>query len=256
MKLSVIIPSFKDPLLQKTIDSLLGNSGLGDQLEVIPVFDGYLPAIPLKLDDRVKIVHLGKNRGMRGAINAGVLVSTGEYIMRTDEHCVFGDNYDLILTSQMKDNWIVTPRRYFLDPVKWEVMDISPVDKMDLKIRGGKFTGVEVKGNGEPLEEATAMQGSVWCLKRKLWNDVIKELDTETYGPLIQDSHEMIFKIWQNDGKLMVNRNTWHAHKHRSFPRMHNNGTEENPARCEYGYAQAIKIWGDYYKEIKEKWGI
>jgi len=37
---------------------------------------------------------------------------------------------------------------------------------------------------------------------------------------------------------------------------MHNNGTEENPAKCEYGYAQAIKIWGDYYKEIKEKWGI
>ena len=167
MKLSVIIPSYKDPLLQQTIDSLLQNSGLKDQLEIVPVLDSYWPTIPLKLNDRVKVVHLGQNRGMRGAINAGVLVSKGEYIMRTDEHCVFGDNYDLILTSQMKDNWIVTPRRYFLDPVKWEVMDIPPVDYMKLKImnyeRGQKFSGVEWKRPDRDnimIDETFAMLGS------------------------------------------------------------------------------------------------
>ena len=88
--LSVIIPSYKDPLLQKTIDSLLGNSELGKELEVIAVLDGYWPNPQLTDDPRLKILHLGKNRGMRGAINAGVAISRGEYIMRTDEHCVFG----------------------------------------------------------------------------------------------------------------------------------------------------------------------
>ena len=53
VKLSCILPSYKDPLLIKTIDDLLLNSELGDQLEIIAVFDGKLtivskvpPAVP------------------------------------------------------------------------------------------------------------------------------------------------------------------------------------------------------------------
>src|SRR5512140_2767356 len=106
IKLSVVIPSWKKPLLHKTIDSLLENSELGDQLEIIAVLDGYWPATPIKDDPRVRVVHLGKNRGMRGAINAGVLVSRGEFIMRTDEHCSFAKGYDRILTETCEPNWI------------------------------------------------------------------------------------------------------------------------------------------------------
>ena len=76
IKLSVVIPSYKDPLLVKTIDSLLVNSELGDQLEIIAVLDGYWPEFELRGDPRVRYIHLGQNRGMRGAINAGVLIST------------------------------------------------------------------------------------------------------------------------------------------------------------------------------------
>lgn len=176
--------------------------------------------------------------------------------MRVDEHQMFGKGYDVILTKDCEENWIVTPRRFFLDPVKWKVMDIPYIDRMKLVISGGKFTGLDWPGDKNlMIEESMAMQGSAWCTRRKTWDDVIGELDTETYGPLIQDSHEMIFKLWKVGGKFMVNKNTWHAHKHRSFKRTHNNGTEENPANCEYGYEQALKIWGDYYKnEILPKW--
>jgi glycosyltransferase involved in cell wall biosynthesis len=83
---SVIIPSHHPIYLQKTIDELLNNSR--GEVEVIAVLDGYWTT--LNNDKRVSIVHLGKNRGMRGAINAGVSVSRGKYIMRTDEHCMFG----------------------------------------------------------------------------------------------------------------------------------------------------------------------
>jgi glycosyltransferase involved in cell wall biosynthesis len=258
--LSIVIPSYKDPLLQKTIDSLLENAR--GEVEVVAVLDGYWPEIPLKEDSRVKIVHLGKNRGMRGAINAGVLVSKGEFIMRVDEHQVFGEGYDVILTESCQPNWIITPLRYFLDPVKWEVMDISPIDICKLKLSGGKFAGVEWKSRSEQFKddeivETMAMQGSCWVMSRKWWDEVIGELQTEGYGPLIQDSHEMVFKTWKAGGKLMVNKNTWHAHKHRSFPRTHNNGTIENPANCDAGYKYAIEVWGDYYeKEIRPLWKI
>src|SRR3989344_2259379 len=94
MKLSVVIPSYKDPLLQKTIDSLLINSELGKELEIIAVLDGYWPAPQLRDGPRVKILHLGSNRGMRGAINAGVAIAQGEYLMRADEHCSFAKGFD------------------------------------------------------------------------------------------------------------------------------------------------------------------
>ncbi len=263
IKLSVIIPDWKDPLLIKTIDSLLEGSELGDQLEIIAVFDGYWPAFELRQDSRVRYVHLGKNRGMRGAINAGVLVSQGEFIMRSDEHCMFAKGFDKAMSDVCESNWIMTARRYYLDPIKWERMDIPYVDYEKLVIQEGKkFAGQKWQSRSEErkeimIDETMAMQGSVWLMSRKWWDEVIGELQTEGYGPLIQDSHEMQFKTWKAGGKLMLNKNTWFAHKHRSFPRTHNNGTKENPSNDEQGYAYALSQWKDYYEnEIRLNWGI
>ncbi len=259
--LSVVIPSYKDPLLHKTIESLLQNAE-GD-IEIIAVLDGYWPNQLVVKDDRVRVVHLGRNRGMREAINAGVAIAKGEFLMRTDEHCAFGKGYDVILTSQLEPNWIVTPRRYYLDPIKWEVMDTPPVDFMKLKIVNvspgvQKFSGIESPGDDQqPIQETMAMQGSCWVMRRSFWDQIIGELQNEGYGPHYQDSHEMVFKAWQAGGKLMVNKNTWHAHKHRDFPRTHNNGTRENPSNNEACWAYSLSVWRDYYdKEIKPKWGI
>jgi GT2 family glycosyltransferase len=253
INLSIIIPSWKDPLLIRTIDDLLLKAE--GQIEIIAVLDGYWPSFELRQDPRVRYVHLGRNRGMRGAINAGVSVSRGEFIMRADEHQMFGQGYDRILTETCELNWIVTPRRFFLDPVKWEVMDIPPVDYMDLQIRGGKFSGVEKPGDDSQLiQESRAMQGSAWCMKRSWWDNVIGELQTEGYGPLYQDSIEMTMKTWKAGGKLMVNKNTWHAHKHRSFPRTHSNGTPENPSNNEACWKYSLEQWEPYFNELQKLW--
>lgn len=258
--LSIILPCIEDPYIQPTIDSLLGQAG--GEIEVIVVLDGYRPKVPLKDDPRVVQLHLGQNKGMRNAINSGVAIAKGDFIMRTDSHSMFGSNYDLHLV-QCEPNWIVTPRRYFLDPVKWKVMDLPFVDYEKLVIQGGKkFSGRPWPERTEErvkfqIDETMAMQGSCWVMPKKWWEDVIVELQTEGYGPLIQDSHEMVFKTWKAGGKLMLNKNTWHAHKHRSFPRQHNNGTKETPANCDEGYKYSLDLWKDYYeKEIKSKWGI
>lgn len=257
--LSVIIPSYKDPYLHKTIDSLLDNAR--GEVEIVVVLDGYWPEKKIKDDKRIKVIHLGKNRGMRGAINIGVLASNGEFIMRTDEHCMFAPGYDVELTNNCAENWIVNPRRYFLDVEKWEIMDIPPIDYGDLKIQGSgkdrKFHGQENKQlaidrKDIMIDETFAMQGSCWLMRRSWWDKVIGELQIEGYGPLYQDSHEMVFKTWKAGGKLMVNKNTWHAHKHRSFNRTHNNGTEENPSNNEKCFAYSLSVWENYYNELKQ----
>ena len=41
MKLSIVIPSYKDPYLHPTIDDLLAKSELGSGMEIVVVLDGY-----------------------------------------------------------------------------------------------------------------------------------------------------------------------------------------------------------------------
>lgn len=231
---------------------LVGATG---DIEIIPVLDGYW-AEQIHTDSRVKYLHLGKNRGMRGAINAGVAVAKGEYIMRSDEHCLYAKGFDVELASVCDENVIVTPRRYFLNPEKWERMDLPYWDyerleiRDDVKFEGRHWRQRERERGHLSVDETMSMQGSCWMMRKSWWEKVIVELDHENYGPLIQDSHEMVFKTWQAGGKLLVNKRTWFAHKHVSFSRTHNQGTTDNPARCDEGYAYALKTWKPYYEEV------
>ena len=263
MKLSVVIPSYKDPLLIKTIDALLISSELGNQLEIIAVLDGYKPTFELREDPRVRYIHLGANRGMRGAINIGVIAARGDFIMRTDEHCAFGQGFDKIMVDSCKNNWIMTAKRYFLDPIKWELMEVDPVEHEKLVIQNGvKFAGVrwperDKQKRHKMLSGTMAMQGSCWVMPHAWWDKVIGELQTEGYGPHYQDSHEMVFKTWQAGGHLIVNKLTFFAHKHRSFSRTHQEGTPENPANREAGWKYSLDTWREYYEEVvRPKWGI
>lgn len=261
MLLSVIIPSWKDPYLVPTINSLLDNSRLGDKLEIIPILDGYWRD-DLPDDKRVNVLHLGKNRGMRDAINAGVEISRGAFIMRTDEHCMFSPGYDKELTSTCQDDWIMTARRYFLDPEKWEVMPLDYIDYEKLALREGdnyskfegrRWTSRKRERSHMDIDETMAMQGSMWIMSRKWWDKTIVKLESEGYGPLYQDSTEMIFKTWKNGGKMMLNKRVWYAHKHVSFSRTHQYGIAE----AKPGWQYAIDLWKDYYiNEVKPKWDI
>lgn len=260
-KLSVVIPSYKDPYLKNTIESILENAR--GPIEILPVLDGYwITGDQIVQDPRVKYIHIGKNSGMRNAINTGVRASTGDYLMRADEHCMFAPGFDEVILNDIQDNWIMTPRRYFLDVDKWEVMDIDPVDYEKLKPQdlgngmkkwmGQPWKSRARKNKNVMIDETMAMQGSCWFMKKSWWDYAIGDLQTEGYGPMYQDSHEMVFKTWKMGGKLMVNKNTWFAHKHVSFPRTHQYSRKDWEPCVVYAYEK----WKDYYKEIKEVWGI
>jgi glycosyltransferase involved in cell wall biosynthesis len=263
MKLSCVIPAYKDPFVIPTIDSLLENSVLGDQMEIIVVLDGFWPSFELRQDPRVRYLHLGANRGMRGAINAGVALARGEFILRSDQHCMFAKGYDKVLTDSCQPDWIMTAKRYALDPVKWVLTDDPPVEFEKLVIQGGvKFSGSrwperDIEKKDVMIDETMAMQGSMWIMSKSWWDKVIVELQTEGYGQMYQDSHEMIFKTWKAGGKMMLNKNTWYAHKHRSFVQGRHEGTAENPSLRGESGLYALKVWKDYYEtEVRPKWGI
>lgn len=260
--LSVIIPSYRDVMLFKTIRSILDH--FDTDFEIIPVLDGYTPDQAFDDDPRIRPLALTLNGGMREAINAGVAASTGRYIMRTDEHCMFADGFDRVMLETIAPHWIVTARRYFLDPVRWEIMDREPVDCEKLvivdkphkgirKFSGLKWTSRERELLNEPIIESMMMQGSCWIMRRAWWDKVIGRLETKGYGPLYQDTTEMVFKTWQAGGRLMVNKQTWFAHKHRDFNRSHQYPVERAIPEWQY----ALDVWGDYYEsKVRPKWNL
>jgi glycosyltransferase involved in cell wall biosynthesis len=261
IQLSIIIPSHNEIYLQKTIDSLLDNSEIGDQLEIIPVLDGYWPTVPLKNDPRVKVLHLGKNGGMKNAINKGMSVATGKYVGRLDEHCMFSKGWDRILLADITDTDLWTLRRKKLDPEKWEVMtELREIDYERLIIRSDptKFAGVEWLSRKKEredimIDETGFLQGSFWVMSKKLWDDVIGgEIPEGEFGPLYSDQLWCAMKIWQSGGRIMVTKKCWFAHKSREFKRTHSYGGEE--ARIAWQYA--VDYFKDYYyAEIFKKWG-
>lgn len=254
--LSVIIPSYKDKSLHKTIDSILDN--FVNEFEVIPVVDGYEPPAFIK-DSRVKPLILKDNVGMREAINAGVRVARGKYIMRSDEHCLFCPGFDAILLSDIAENQIVTARRYFLDPEKWEVMPKHFVDYEKLIIMDNpkKFSASNWKKRSKDrahikIDESMALQGSFWLMNKSWWESVIVKLDTKGYGPHYQDTTEMLFKTWAAGGRLMLNKKAWYAHKHRDFNRTHQYPIERAIPEWKF----ALDTWLPAYEEVRKKWGI
>ena len=266
IKLSVIIADYKDKYSIPTIQSLLDNSALGDALEIIMVMDGQWAEFKLIHDPRVRYIHVGSNGGMRRSYNTGIRIARGEFFMRLDEHCSFAKGYDKELTDTCKENEVMTARRYYLDPVKWEVMkDKGFVDYEDLTIQNvsegvRKFAG---KPNREKMkarkdimiDETFAMQGSMWVANTEFFRKTVGELETNGYGPAYQDSVEVCMKYWEKGGRLMLNKNTWFAHKHRDFSRTHNEGTEENPWIRNDSWTYALNQWEDYYtKELLPKW--
>jgi hypothetical protein len=169
----------------------------------------------------------------------------------------------VILLSQIEDNWIVTPRRYRLNPVKWQIMnEHAPIDYEKLLIiekpdGRRKFSGVEWRSRTKErahitLDESMCLQGSCWVMARSWWDKVIMRLDSFGYGTHYQDTTEMLFKTWNAGGKLMVNKRTWFAHKSREFNRTHNYPGD----LAQKSWTFALNLWTVDYERIRKQWNI
>jgi glycosyltransferase involved in cell wall biosynthesis len=215
--ISIIIPSVNDPYLQKTIDDIREKAET--DIEIIVVLD----EVEAKVS-KARVFKNEKRLGLRGTVNQGVKHSRGDYLLKVDEHCKFGQGFDRILLEDIQDNWIVIPRRYNLDVEKWEVMDDEPIDYDRLAIRPDKLGGVRWTQRAEKrkdilVDETMVFQGSCYFMSRKHW-DWLGGLQEEGYGPFANEAVELALKTWLGGGKVMVNKKTWYAHKHRKFGRV------------------------------------
>lgn len=201
---SVIIPVYKEPYLDKTIASIHENA-VGE-IEVIAVSDD--------------------GRGMRGTINEGLRQAKGDYIIKVDAHCIFAKGFDQELLKGFQDNWLVVPRRYVLDENSWQIKrHVIHYDYHYLAFPyerskwGSTLIPLGYQKDGPEIDDTMSFQGSFWMAKRSFFDKIVGKLDDVNYSGFGGEQLEVGLKYWLNGGEVKVNKNTWYAHmgKRRAF---------------------------------------
>lgn len=218
-KLSVLILSRNEQLLSKTVDDLFAK--LRGEFEVVVVLDENDQYLEPR--ENLIIHHKVGKPGLRSAINQGVEIATGKYIMKVDAHCMFAEGIDEVLKADCDDDWVVIPRRYSLNGHEWKIKPDRPIidyEYMPFPYRvltsvrhGGKW--YERAANREELllDEEMAFQGSCWfTTKEHLQRIGGFDINTSTGDEFVLESEELANKTWLSGGKVMVNKKTWYAH--------------------------------------------
>jgi hypothetical protein len=252
MSLSVVVPSRKEIFLQKTIDDLLKKSE-GD-IEIIPVLEGYEPDPPLKKDSRVRVVRHDKPKGMRSCINDASKIAKGKYFMKVDAHCCFDYGFDVKMASDCDKNWLMIPRRYSLDPDKWDRRKLgSYVDYEHFNwpyykpphiglytIRWQARRNERADKARYLIDDQMAFQGSCWFTYMDHFRSRIKRLDGDYFGMWAGEPQEIGLKTWLGGGRVVVNKKTWYAHLHKG---RHFKTYSKNKTDVAVGMARVVDYW-------------
>ncbi len=228
---SIVIPARNEQFLKKTILDLLKNAV--ESIEIIAVLDGYWPiADEIVSDKRVQYLNLSKSRGMRNAINRGVAMAQGEFIMKLDGHCMMGEGFDLQLKYDCADDYVMIPTRKRLEPEEWKLRDVGkpdldymfltfPMDHDKGSWGGASLQGREwrEKNSDESLKkdllvDCMTFQGSCWFMKKTYYH-FLELMDDEKYGDFAKEAQEISLKCWLSGGKVLRTKKTWYAHLHK-----------------------------------------
>lgn len=252
--LSVVIPTRGEIFLQETIDDLLSKAR-GD-IEVIAVLDGPTPSIPVSKDPRLHIHQLPTALGMRGAINAGARLARGQYLMKTDGHCLFDIGFDQKLVADCDSNWVVIPRRYSLDAENWRLDSSRPVRDYHYlcypdphKSHDAGMHGVDWLARGKDridsqydIDDTMSFQGSCWFMHKVWFDDFLGGMDENPiFSGWAQEPTEIGNKTWLGGGQVKVNKKTYYAHLHKG--KRYGRGYKMNESGVIAGHNYAAEFW-------------
>uniref|UniRef100_A0A6M3J1E7 Putative glycosyltransferase n=1 Tax=viral metagenome TaxID=1070528 RepID=A0A6M3J1E7_9ZZZZ len=220
---SILIPSRNEEFLKETVDDIF-NKARGE-FEVIVILDE--KDQPLKPRPNLHIHKKVGKPGLRSAINQGVDIAKGPYIMKTDGHCMFSEGFDVILSKDVEDNEVIIPRRYSLIPETWEInysrptVDyeyvVFPYSHILFSVRtGGKWHERSEERKELLLDDEMAFQGSCWLTTKKHIESIGGySVETSTGDEFVLESEELANKTWLSGGRCMVNKRAWYAHLHK-----------------------------------------
>jgi len=113
MNISVIIPSYKNPLcLDICLHSAI--NGQKNNNELIVILDGFADQytqVKEKYKDKVIFYEFEENQGMQQALNVGVFHANNSHILIVNDDNVFPMDWDVILFKGFDSNIVYTPNQ-------------------------------------------------------------------------------------------------------------------------------------------------
>lgn len=230
-RVSFILPSRNEKYLTKTILDILQKCE-GD-VEVIAVLEGYWPDTKdMVADTRVKYIHNGTPRGMRGAINQAAAIATGKYIAKCDAHVMISQGLDKVLVANSKYNRLQVPTRRRLDAENWCEQIHDPIKKPPISaeylsypedpndfggpsLTGKIWTEKCLSNKDIPIEPIIAFQGSFWFMEKAFFEEC-DLMNDEVWGVFWSEAQEIVTEVFlRKGGECVINRlgNYFHLHK-------------------------------------------
>jgi GT2 family glycosyltransferase len=197
---------------------------------------------------------------MRPAINMGMSIARGNYVMKADDHCMFGPGYDEILSADCDDNWLAVPSRYSLDGENWR-RKYGPIDydfltypynlddQFGFGFHGKKWHGAhgftggyfdrEKERKHILIDDMLTFQGSCWFMTKQQFMNIG---GMQFFGYMDhQEAQEMGFKVWLSGGRCVVNKKTWYAHLHKG--NLHGRGYRLFKHRMINSQIYSAELW-------------
>jgi hypothetical protein len=185
---------------------------------------------------------------MRAALNAGVAIAKGKFVMKLDGHCMVSEGFDEVLAGVCRDNWVCFPTRHRLDPIEWAINDGGrpPINYQYINSANDSLDGKEWRQKNRDrsldavrVDDLISAQGSTYFMHRDWWYE-LGLLDEENYGTFRKDPQEVIFKTWTYGGRCVRVKDCWYAHLHkgRKFGRGYSASKSDHRKGDEY-----VKQW-------------
>ena len=234
-RVTAIVPGCNERFMGATIRDLLAQAR-GD-VEILAILDGGpLPdaTCPLPTDPRVRVIRHETLQGMRQSTNEAVQLATGEFLMKCDAHCRFGEGWDEILKADCDGDWIAVPTRQSLDGDTWAVrtrdynyhyLTFPYSESMyGYGIHGKTFGQTENRAINRarahlPVDDLMSFQGSCWFTPKASFLR-LGPLDHEHYY-FYAEAIELGMRQWASGGRVVINKQTWYAHLHKGNNNLH-----------------------------------
>jgi len=294
-KVSIIIPSRNETyrinsgetVLQKMVSDIYEKCS-GD-FEVLIAFDGP-PYQKLPSKPSLRTFNLPQPTGLKHCLNLLANKAKGKYLLKLDSHCMVSEGIDEILSADMEDNWIVTPRFYVLDAENWKWQDerfydyfYLPCPFTDKKMfrfqAGGHWKERTKQRLHFAIDENMKLHGSSFFVSKKFFVKTLGGIREGWIDPSSGEDIELSLKTWLGPwgGRLMVNKKCWYAHMHKGGQRPRGWSVSGNQIKKTYlaianywmkdSWKKAIHplswliekfwpvpTWPENFRELWEKW--
>ncbi len=263
-KVSFIIPSRNetyqiangDTVLQRMIKDIYEKAT--GNFEVLVAFDGP-PYQKLPKHSNLRTFQLTQPHGLKHSLNLLANKAKGEYLLKLDSHCMISPGIDEVLSSDMEDNWIVTPRFYVLNAEEWKWQDerfydyfYLPCPLTDKRMFRFQAGGHWIQRTRERLnitiDENMKLHGSAFFVNKKFFVKTLGGTAQDLIDPSSGEDIELSLKTWLGPwgARLMVNKNCWYAHMHKGGQRPR--GWEYSSSQINNTYLEIANYW------MKNKW--